>query len=474
MAKLECQFFPETPALWTCPQCSTLYGERCIPAGHSQHWGRREPACIRCTQPLNYLGNATNAKPFWQLLPHFFAYPLQSQGLMVIGLFTLLNTFLNDGLIGLAAGLFSIAVLIKFGFAIIAERGQGNRTAPTLSQTLTGDPHHMFLRQVILFIAMSIIISFAGGLNPNLGLLVMAFLTFALPASIMVLAVDKSVRSALNPTVLMGLMITVGWPYILLWFCSQAIMVGPYILADFFVGSRIDQAPPGIPSLVLINILTAYFFIALYTMLGYVLFEYQHELGYSAEIKDEHDLTEKEFIKARALGEVAVLISDQKYTDARASLRRALDAVRDDIELHNRYHKLLMLLDDNEALANHAEYLVELLMSEHQPARAVGVVLDIQTRLATFKLAKIDAALNIAQLMVEQGYYRNAVRLLHNLHKHHPNNRLLSPAYLLVAQTLIEHLDDNKNGRAIARFILNKKPNCKERGELEKLLTISA
>lgn len=473
MAKLECQFFPETPALWRCPRCSTLYGERCIPAGHSTHWGRHDPACIRCTQSLTYLGNATDAKPFWQQLPHFFAYPLQSQTLLVLGLLTLLNTFINDGLIGLVAGLFSLAVLIKYGFAIINERGQGKCTAPTLGQVLTGDSEHLFLRQMVLIIAMGAAITFASGIAPSFGLLVMGFLTLAMPASIMVLAVEKSVRRALNPMALISLMLTIGWPYLLLWLCSQAITIGPYILADFIVGNNADRAPPGMPTLMFINFLISYFSIMLYTMLGYVLFEYQHELGYRTDIEDDQALSETDFIKARALGEVAVLISDQKYNDARQSLRRALDAVHDDLELHNRYHKLLMLLDDNTALANHADYLVELHMAQHQTARAVGVVLDVQTRLASFKLGKSSTALALAQLMVEQGYYRNGIRLLHNFHAQYPNDRHLPAAYLLAATTLIEHLGDDKTGRNIARYTLKKHPNCKEHIALEKLLNIS-
>lgn len=240
MAKLECQFVPGAPALWACAECDTHYGEQCIPAGHSPYWKRNEPACIRCHKPLTYLGNATDAKPFWQQLPHFFTYPLQSQTLVVLALLTLLNTFINGGFIGLIANLFSLAVLIKYGLAIITERGQGKLIAPTLSQVLTSDSEHLFLRQMVLMLAMGGITLLANRINSGLGLLTMGFITLALPASIIVLAVNKSVRAALNPVVLSSLMITIGWPYLLLWVCSQAITIGPYILADFFIGSSVE------------------------------------------------------------------------------------------------------------------------------------------------------------------------------------------------------------------------------------------
>lgn len=218
----------------------------------------------------------------------------------------------------------------------------------------------------------------------------------------------------------------------------------------------------------------SYFSIALYTMLGYVLFEYQHELGYYPDTNAQCHLTETEFIKARTLGEVQVLITDHQYTEARERLRKALDAVRNDIELHSRYHKLLMLLDDNTALANHTEHLVGLLMSQQQTARAVGVVLDAQSKLPTFALNKTGSAITLAQRMREQGHYRNLVRLFYNLHKRTPNDPFLPAAYCLVAKTFIENLNDNKNGLAIARYTLKKHPNCKEQAELATLIKLAA
>src|SRR5690606_4281349 len=84
MAKLECNYFPDTPASWLCDHCHVQYSERCIPAGHSPQWGRRGPCCILCSSELRYLGSATGAKPFWQMLPHFFRYPLHPNSLLVI------------------------------------------------------------------------------------------------------------------------------------------------------------------------------------------------------------------------------------------------------------------------------------------------------------------------------------------------------------------------------------------------------
>src|SRR5690625_8017040 len=97
-----------------------------------------------------------------------------------------------------------------------------------------------------------------------------------------------------------------------------------------------------------------YFTFLPYSMLGYVLFEYQHELGFANVDDDSEDeLDQAAFEKAKGLGEVTVLVRDGKYTPAREAWRRALAIVPDDIELHQQSHKRLMLLGDQRALGNH-------------------------------------------------------------------------------------------------------------------------
>src|SRR5690606_33553691 len=114
MAKLFCNYFPDLPASWLCNQCHAQYSERCIPAGHSPLWGRRGPRCILCNTEVRYLGSATGANPFWQMLPHFFHYPLHIISLIVIVGLALGSMLLGGGLFTLFLVLFGLAVMIKY------------------------------------------------------------------------------------------------------------------------------------------------------------------------------------------------------------------------------------------------------------------------------------------------------------------------------------------------------------------------
>ncbi len=452
MAKLECHYFPDTPASWQCPGCHALYSDKCIPAGHSALWGRRGPYCIRCEKNLMYLGSATGAKPFWQMLPHFFTYPLHPNSLLVMGLLMVLSLLLFGGLLALVVLLFGLALLVKYGLKIIEFRGRGVSTPPGLGEVLGGDEHHLFFRQMALFFMMGVINGLAYYLNAALGVLVTIFITLAMPASIMILAVEKSVRRALDPLALIRLMFTVGWPYLLLWLCTQIISAGPVYALEFLL-----QVLPGALVLPVIVGISVYFTFVLYTMLGYVLFEYQRELGLDTEIDDDH-MEPRDFEKARALGATRVLIKEGDYARARTLLRKALDAVPDDVELHQHYHRLLMLLDDDQALVNHATYFVELAARQQQLSKAVPVVLDVQQRVPGFQLADTRLSLDLARLLELQRQPKALVRLFHNRHKTHADDPLLPDAYGLVARVLYESLNEDAKAQALLNFLLKKYP----------------
>lgn len=469
MAKLECEFFPGTPAAWHCDNCGTDFGEKCIPAGHSQHWGRQKPRCIRCGGTLQYLGSATDAKPFWQMLPHFFFYPLHPNSLLVVALIAGISLLFGANLLTLFLALFSMAVVIKYSFAIIEQRGQGSVVPPRMGAVLTGDGHNLFLRQIAVFIGMGLMVSAAAYVSEVLGMLMAGFITLAMPASTMLLAVEKSVRRALDPLALLSLMFAVGWPYLLLWFCTQIISTGPLYLAQGAI--EVLPASAVIPALVSLSV---YFTFVLYAMLGYVLFEYQNELGFESVADQDEDMDRQAFEKARALGEVAVFMRDGELERARGVLRRALDLIHNDVELHMHYHKLLMLLDDDEALKNHCDYLVDLLKKRKMLGKAVAPVLDLQSRFPDYQLADTQAALEIAKLMRMQGQHKAAVRLLKNLHINHPQSPLIPEAYLLVASVLFEYLNKDRAAQSLCEMVLKKYPHCPEAPQFKQLLEVIA
>ncbi len=466
MARQECQFFPGAPATWSCTGCDTLYSDRCIPAGHSRHWGSVRPTCLRCNGKLEFLGRATDAKPFWQMLPHFLQYSLHTNCLIVIVAMAVGSLLAPQNFWGLLMWLIGYAVVIKYGFAILEHRSLGEPEAPFLGEVLSRDQHSLFWRFIGFFLLMGVIVYALMRVSPWLGMLAALFFALALPAGIMVLAVEKSARRAVNPAVLISLMQAVGWPYLLLWLCTLAISAGELFLENILVSvfPRSLIAPVLVAS-------SVYFTLVLFTMLGYVLYQYQHELGLEIH-EDDDEMDRAEFEKARALGESTVLITDGKYKEAREVLRRSLDLARNDIELHQHYHKLLMLMDDDQALVNHGVYFIDLLKQDNQWNKAMQVFQDVQGRVPGFQLQDTRAALEIARLLRLQGRNKSVVRMFHNLHKRRSRDPLVPAAYLMVATIFHENLNDETKALALAEFVLKQYPDCPEREEWLRLKAV--
>lgn len=466
MAKLYCKYFPGTPATWTCTACQTCFGDQCIPAGHSKHLGKRPPRCLLCDGNLRYLGNATDAKPFWQQVPHFFSYASHNKCLVLIALTAGLSLLFSAGLIAIFMLLLTMAIVMKFSFAIIEKRGKGDAEPPALSDVISGDEHHLFLRQMAVFLGMGAMVYAAAQVGEWLAVMVSIFLAFAMPASTIVLAVDKSVRRALNPVILLSVMTAIGLPYLLLWVCTQIISAGPsYILpwlSDF------------LPEPIFVPVLTAvvvYFVLVLYTMLGYVLYQYQQELGYVTSAA-ESDMDTPTFEKAKAVGEVTVFIQEGQLDRARQVLRAALDSMKDDIDLHLLYHKLLLAQGDNETLASHCQYFVDLCVNRKAVQHAVPVLLNVIKRVEGFRLAKSASALEIARRLAAQGQHRPLVSLLKDWHLRSPDDPIIPEAYALMVRSLLEYYGDDQAARAAAHYVLTHFPNNKFRPELERLLSV--
>ena len=466
MAKLDCQYFPGTPASWICASCQTCFGDKCIPAGHSRHWGKRQPRCIRCDGNLRYLGNATDAKPFWQKMPHFFAYPLHPNCLVLIALSAGLSLLFATGLLAIFFVLLVVAMVMKFTFAIIEKRGNGDIEPPALSDVISSDERHLFLRQIAVFIGMGAMTYVAGQLGQWLAIAVSIFFAFAMPASTIILAVDKSVRRALNPLVLLSVMAAIGVPYLLLWFCTQIISAGPAYILPWFADF--------LPLPILLPAVTAtvvYFVLVLYTMLGYVLYQYQQELGYTTS-SQAPEMDVHAFEKARALGEVTVLIHEGQLDRARTTLRTALDLVKDDVDLHLQYHKLLTAIGDNTALANHCQFFVDLCVRRKAIHHSVPVLLSVIKRVEGFKLENGGAALEIARRLAMQGQHGALVALLKDWHVHSPQDPILPEAYALMAQSLFEYYGNAEAARAAANHVTTHFPNSKFQAQLERLLSV--
>lgn len=109
--------------------------------------------------------------------------------------------------------------LFKYTYAVINHTAEGHLKPPAVSVAFTGSGFDIVVLQLLVFVLMGGLVGAAAMLGgPILMMLAVAFVVLALPASIMVLAMERSVGAAVNPPMNLAVLISrIGTPYFLLY-----------------------------------------------------------------------------------------------------------------------------------------------------------------------------------------------------------------------------------------------------------------
>ncbi|MDX1634804.1 MAG: hypothetical protein R3280_09220 [Marinobacter sp.] len=449
--KHDCHYHPAEPAKWHCGECLQHFCTSCMPDADTR---RQHGLCPHCGRTLRYLGAATEVVPFWNRLPAFFRYPFHLDPLMVVAICTLVPMLLRPNLVGLLITLVLVLALFKYTYAVIRHTADGHMKPPPLATAFTGDGFGIVVLQLVVFFLMGGLV-FSAGLvgGPFLALLVLAFVVLALPASIMVLAMEHSVAAAVNPMNLAVLISRIGWPYFLLYGYLVLLLLASGAAQEFAYGHfQPWLAQP------LAGFLNSTFTLILFHMLGYLLFQYQEELGFASDLQEgDNDQNEQHRDRSRRIdADIDMNLKDGNYDRVLGILKETLK--RDPGNSH-RLSQLYRLLT---ARADHAElyrYHPRLLawLAERNDAAGIKELLQILEQTEPgFRLNDPALAVACAAPLYRQGEYRTLLRLLQDFHKRFPGSDQLAPAYLLVAQALANGLDQWEKATAFLNFIQKK------------------
>ncbi len=452
--KHDCHYHPGDPAKWHCGECQMHYCSRCMPDANTR---QRKALCPHCSKAMRYLGAATEAVPFWHRIGSFFRYPFHTDPLMVIAICTLVPVAAPANLIGVLIWLFLALALFKYTYAVIGHTAEGHLKPPPVSVAFTGSGFDIVILQLLVFVVMGALVTAAGMLGgPLLMALALAFVVLALPASIMVLAMERSVGAAVNPMNLAALMSRIGAPYFLLY--------GYLILLTLASGAAQDFALNHFPlwlSQPLAGFLNSTFMLILFHMLGYLLFQYQEELGFAADLQDQpagEDMHGRDR-SARFDADIDMNLKDGNYDRVQSMLKEALKRDRDNpLRIGQLYQLVMARRDVTELYRYHPRILAWL--AERNDGQAIAEVLALLQEVEPqFRLDDPELAVRCAQAMYHRGEFKPLLRLLQDFHKRFPDSEQLAPAYLLVAQALANGLGQWEKAKAFLSFIQKKCPN---------------
>lgn len=447
-----CQYHPLQSAAHHCEKCQTHTCRQCTDEGQ---YGN-ESRCLLCGSETRSLGAPVDVVPFWRRIDASFRYPLKKELLIFIAVISFLTAVFSFFPVPLMVGLNILltGVMIKYCFNCLSETAAGHMEAPDITSAYEGGVTLVF-RLLAMFVIASVAIGFLFvKVGPFVGGLATFFFVIALPAVIIIFALSESMIEALNPARLVSLIHAIGLPYALI---LALLMI---MIASVDVLSAIIGFEESVVILSLQAFISNFYSVVMFHLMGYMIFQYQHRLGFVAE--EIHAGTENVRSESdRLLAKVQMYLKDGNWGAADQAYRDGLKRFPDHEPLNQQYFLWTLATLPNQA-AKYRELLAEneasgKSTSVRDPEEQLGSVADQylgylieagqlhqltmnhkRALLAApgYRPQRAEICHELAKAYRDAGNPKAAVKLLNGLHKKFPRYFHLVPAYELMVLAL--------------------------------------
>lgn len=422
------------------------------------------PSCALCRGQLQSLGLSQVVTPFWQRLPGVLAYGLKPSCLLFIAGFALLG-LLN--VLSPLLGLLVWAVALRYLVAVADDSAEGESQPPTFVSGLLQGDNRIFIKQfVVVLLFASVSYAAATQLSALAGLALAAFFLSVFPASTQLLIATRSLREALNPFSIAHLIRGIGWAYAVLSIvvCAFAFLAGA---SAHLLTAQLTLALAAPISMAV----ALYLAVAAFHLLGYALYQYQHQLGFSggamsaAPVSDTHPAdSAHESRSAVAFAERQ--IEQGRYPEALRSLNAALREDGNNLEAHETRFRLLLALRQGEAAQQQMEAWLTVVQGQRPTRKLQQCARALLLQYPQYRPPTAALTLGLAEVLHHARDARGALRLLLNMHQRYPDFNGIPKAYFLAARILSERLKDDTQALRLLGFIEKHYPQAKERQEI--------
>ncbi|HEY8010180.1 MAG TPA: hypothetical protein VIE67_04215 [Rudaea sp.] len=379
--------------------------------------------------------------PFWNRLREISLYPLRGEALMTIGLLALCRLFTLVPVLGWLIGIAIWVGVYKYGFEVLRASANGRLDPPPGSINVDEG-----LGWSAIYLQAGFVLFNIGGylLFGALGGSVIAIvLALGFPGAIMSLAMDESVLHALNPATWLQVMARLSRPYF--------VAVALCLLINASMANAQALLLPFLPffiAVVVFYFLAHYALIATFHLMGYLIYQYHDELGYSVEQQERPQPIASDPDQA-LLDQSAALVRDGKPGDASDLLREHLRTSGGSDAVHTQYRKLLRLAQNKDELLRHGRDYLSVLLAQDKDKRAVDIAQECVDLDPAFAPAQAGQITRVAHKAAQLGQTRTAIRLLSGFHRRYPKSPDIPQNYLLAAKLLHERMGEDAQAHAL-------------------------
>ena len=376
-------------------------------------------------------------------LPRMLAYPLQSPTvwlLCALALLRLLNHLPN--VLGLLFEIVFWVMAFKLAVEAFGNTMQG-RYAPVATgdvMATDGEAWDQLVLQVLFGVAVAAVERFAG---PMAALAALAVAAFALPAAVIMLAVDGSVAHALDPRSWVELARRLRGAY----FGVVALVAGLMLVSalleivlEAFLPSGSGQLPA--------SFVAAYSLVVVYHVLGDLLHRHHATLGLDVAPAIARATYANPF-EDEAMAAAEALAAEGRPADAADRLQDLFRGRGASDPVHERYRELVIAAGDLDRLARHdAEYVIAQL-STGQAKRALAIVLDTAARVPGFRIEHDESVVQLVTHALRGGRTQQALGLAEGFEQRFPRSEWLPALVAEIAWPMADKL--GQQTAAIAR-----------------------
>lgn len=424
-----CKYHPLDGATYACRACNSRQCDKCIDDEHSA------AHCFVCGAVLESLGSANTVEPFWRRLKEAFKYPVNANSMSLIvitAIISVLATLMPFlWILALVMYLFAAGSLMKYSFACLERTAMGEMKAPDVMDAYSGGIK-LLLQLVLMTIVLTVIVGAAFYyLGMALGGLLGFIAIFSYPAILIRFAQTENMLEAMNPFAAIALMVAIGLPYGLLIVFMLIMMTSVGVLHEW-IGALFPAV-----SYLLQSIISNYYTVVMFHLMGYMLFQYQEQLGYSAR-SDEDDDKPQRSEQERLAAKIEVMLKEGDYEQLVKLYYHAFKQYPNDPVFFEKFFDLLYVCKKTALMADYGLTYLEFLNRRKRFDKLTPTFKQILFVAPDYLPDSPAMRMQLATLLKQQGDLKLAVKLLNGMHKLYPEFSGLPDAYHLLSDTLAE------------------------------------
>jgi tetratricopeptide (TPR) repeat protein len=422
-----CKYHPVAGATHYCCQCNIHQCDKCIDVAHNNADAR----CILCNSALESLGATNTVEPFWRRLPAAFKYPLNASSMsLIIGtsIISVLATLMPFLLIlSILMYLFAAGSMLKYSFSCLERTALGEMKAPDVIDAYQGGIKLLFQLVLIIIILCAVVGVVGYYLGNGIGGFLLVIAIVAFPAILIRFAQTESMLAAVNPLQALALIIAIGLPYGLL-IAFILIMISSVGVLHQLIG----QLFPAI-SYLLQSIISNYYTVVLFHLMGYVLFQFQGQLGYIASESEERPLVSA---VEQLAAKIDVFLKEGDYEQVVKLYYIAFKQYPAEANFYERYFELLYACKKTALMKEYGTDYLLFLIKKKRFDKVTIAYKQILMVAPEFVPELPEVRVQLAQQLKQQGDLKRTIKLLNGMHKRYPEFTGLVDAYELLADAL--------------------------------------